>query len=101
MAALAPDSPDEALHDLRKGVKRIRYLAELDPRRHRELLRRLKGRQTLLGDFQDLCTRQASIEAFARDLPEEAEACRAWRDTLENEKRTLREKIMALPALTN
>ena len=101
LAALASESPDEAFHDLRKGVKRIRYLAELDPRRHRDLLRRLKGRQTLLGDFQDLCTRQAWIAAFADDLPEEAEACRAWRESLEQAKRALREQVMELPSLSH
>jgi CHAD domain-containing protein/phosphohistidine phosphatase SixA len=99
LAALSQDSDDTAFHELRKTVKRIRYLAELDPRRHRDLLRRLKKRQTLLGELQDLCTRQAWVEAFARDVPEEAEACRAWVTAIEGDKATLRGEITALAPL--
>ena len=102
LAALSPEAPDEAFHDLRKTVKRIRYLAELAPKRHRRFLKGLKRRQTLLGDFQDLCTREAWLEAFlaSESAPETAAAVIAWRETLEMEKLALREKVMALPPLT-
>ncbi|MDR5892435.1 CHAD domain-containing protein [Halomonas mongoliensis] len=102
LAALTPDAPDEAFHDLRKAVKRIRYLAELDPKRHRRFLKGLKQRQTLLGDFQDLCTRQAWIAAFAASSPKaprRRQECDAWCDALEAQKRALREQIMALEPL--
>lgn len=102
-AALTSRSGDAAFHDLRKAVKRLRYLAELDPRRHRELLSGLKRRQRLLGDFQDLCTRQAWIEAFvasARHAPRRKRECDAWQAALEQTKKALRTKIMALPPLS-
>ncbi|MFB9147035.1 CHAD domain-containing protein [Halomonas alkalicola] len=105
LAALTPDAPDEAFHDLRKAVKRIRYLAELDPKRHRRFLKGLKQRQTLLGEFQDLCTRQAWIVAFFASAPSlasdgalEGERS-AWREGLAKEKLALRTQIMALAPL--
>ncbi|MFW6346742.1 MAG: CHAD domain-containing protein [Halomonas sp.] len=101
LAELMADSPDEAFHDLRKAVKRIRYLAELEPKRQRAFLKGLKQRQTLLGDFQDLCTRLAWLAAFAADADAAGrEACDAWRRELEEQKRRLREQIMALPPLS-
>ncbi len=102
LAALSREAPDEAFHDLRKAVKRIRYLAELEPKRHRRFLKWLKQRQTLLGDFQDLCTREAWLEAFfaAESGPEPAAEARAWCAALEEEKLALREQITALPPLT-
>lgn len=102
LAVLTPDAPDEAFHDLRKAVKRIRYLAELAPKRHRRLLKELKERQSLLGEFQDLCTRQAWIAAFAAGLdgsPRRWQECDAWCRELEAQKRALREQIMALVPL--
>lgn len=103
LAALTMESDDKALHDLRKGVKRIRYLAELDPKRHRDFLAGLKHRQRLLGDFQDLCARQAWIEAFAassRNAPRRKQECDAWRAALEEQKQALREEVMALAPLS-
>lgn len=102
LAALSADSDDAAFHELRKTVKRIRYLAELDPDRHRDFLAGLKRRQTLLGDLQDLCTRQAWIHAFidaAGEAPERQQACADWLATLEAEKQTLRQEIIALEPL--
>ena len=104
LAALGVASPDEAFHDLRKGVKRIRYLAELDPKRHRRLLKGLKRRQGVLGDFQDLCSRQAWIEAFAaasRNAPRRRQECAAWCAALEEQKRDLREQVVALAPLAS
>ncbi|WP_445004057.1 CHAD domain-containing protein [Halomonas mongoliensis] len=102
LAGLTPDAPDEAFHDLRKAVKRIRYLAELEPKRQRRFLKGLKARQTLLGEFQDLCTRQAWIAAFAAGSPKaprRRKECDAWCAALEAQKRALRERIMALAPL--
>lgn len=104
LAAIDSESDDEAFHDLRKSVKRIRYLAELEPKRHRDFLARLKRRQTLLGDFQDLCTRQVWINAFAsdaRNAPRRKEECDAWRAALQKEKLALREEIVALEPLAS
>ena len=63
--ALDAACPDEALHELRKTVKRIRYQAELDPDRHQDLLQRLKTCQELLGDFQDLSTQRRMLSEFS------------------------------------
>ncbi|MGJ7458925.1 CHAD domain-containing protein [Halomonas sp. RA08-2] len=102
LAELSSEAADEAFHDLRKSVKRIRYLAELEPKRHRAFLTGLKHRQTLLGDFQDRCTRQVWIGTFAagsRNAPKRQEECEAWRSALEKEKLALRGEVMALAPL--
>lgn len=104
LAALTPESEDEVLHDLRKAVKRIRYLAELDPGRHRDFLSGLKYRQRLLGDFQDLCARQTWIEAFAassRNAPRRQQECDDWRSALERQKQVMREEVMTLSPLSS
>ncbi|MBB3190276.1 CHAD domain-containing protein [Halomonas cerina] len=106
LRALTSMAPDETLHTLRKTVKRIRYLAELDPVRNKAFLAGLKQRQTLLGDFQDLCTRQAWIKAFANAGTASAGEetiqleCRAWIETIERHKKELRQRIVALEPLT-
>ncbi|TDR56532.1 phosphohistidine phosphatase [Halomonas ventosae] len=105
LAALADDSPDTSLHELRKTVKRIRYLAELDPRRHRDLLAGLKRRQTLLGEFQDLCTQQAWVRACIASMPDTPppegvkKECLDWLDCLEVRKAELHRAVMALDPL--
>ncbi|TFH87883.1 CHAD domain-containing protein [Billgrantia azerbaijanica] len=104
LAALHAEAPDEAFHELRKTVKRIRYLAELEPVRNRDFLAGLKQRQTVLGDFQDLCTRQAWLTAFAdtrsppaaETIPMEAHH---WSETLEQRKAELRRAIVAFDPL--
>lgn len=96
LAAISHGAGDDAVHDLRKQVKRIRYLAELDPKRHRELLARLKRHQTLLGDFQDRCARQVWIETFMRDACSAADQrtqCDRWLTELEHEKQALRQRL--------
>lgn len=102
LALLSIDGTDEAFHKLRKSVKRIRYLAELEPQRHKRLLEGLKHRQRLLGDLQDLCTRQAWIDAFSAsspNAPRRKQECDAWRGELEDQKRALREQVIALSPL--
>lgn len=54
MAALTAQSPDAEVHRLRKLLKRIRYLAELDKAAFRGMRKELKVRQQLFGTFQDL-----------------------------------------------
>ncbi|WP_299312360.1 hypothetical protein, partial [uncultured Halomonas sp.] len=61
-------------------------------------------RQGLLGDFQDLCSHQAWIEAFAaasRHAPRRRQECDAWCTTLEGQKRDLREQVTALEPLAS
>ncbi|GHC16853.1 CHAD domain-containing protein [Aidingimonas halophila] len=102
LGALTLESDDAAFHELRKTVKRIRYLAELDPVRNKAFLAGLKRRQTLLGDLQDMCTRQAWVQAFidaAGEASERRQACADWLAALEAEKQALREEIIALEPL--
>ena len=102
LAALTPDAKDEALHSLRKGVKRIRYLADLDPESHQHLLSRLKHRQRLLGDFQDMCAQQAWLKAFDAASTNETKqkSASASGAALKKQKQQLRKEVMALPPLT-
>ncbi|MDZ7852079.1 MAG: CHAD domain-containing protein [Halomonas sp.] len=104
LASLSADSFDKAFHELRKIVKRIRYLAELEPRRQKPFLKGLKHRQRLLGNLQDLCTRQAWIEAFAtssHNAPRRQQECDDWRSALEGQKQVMREEVMTLSPLTD
>ena len=79
-AAITPDSPPEALHDLRKRCKELRYLLEFfaslhDPAMHQQAVRDLKGLQDCLGEYQDGQVQQHEIRMFAaqmmteRDVP--------------------------------
>jgi len=92
-------SPDEALHELRKTVKRIRYQAELAPDRDHDLLQRLKTRQELLGDFQDLTTQRRLLGEFsasetARHLSaKENQDFEDWCSRLSERHQRLRQEI--------
>lgn len=104
LARLTVESDDAAFHELRKTVKRVRYLAELDPIRNKAFLTVLKRRQTLLGDWQDLCTRQTWIRAFidrAGEATELRQACADWLAALEYEKQRLRQEVIALEPLAS
>ena len=104
LAALSVDSPDADLHELRKGVKRIRYLADLHPEPPEPFLSELKRRQSLLGDYQDLCARQAWLDAFssgADSTPEQRKECSQWHAALETQKQKLRKKVLALGPLVS
>lgn len=61
--AITPESPADALHELRKTCKKLRYLLEFfeslyPPGEVRDLIKSLKAFQQLLGDHQD-CEVQA------------------------------------------
>lgn len=69
-AAITDASPPEALHDLRKRCKELRYLLEFfaslhDPRAHQRVLKDLKGLQDCLGGYQDGQVQQEELRAFA------------------------------------
>lgn len=104
LAALSLDSPDTALHKLRKHVKRIRYLADLNPNTPMTFLSTLKHRQSLLGEYQDLCTRQTWLEAFIESLDSDAEQkreCSSWYASLEVSKQTLHKEVLGLAPLAS
>lgn len=74
---LSSTSADAEVHKVRKMVKRIRYLAELDKPTFGATLKQLKKRQEILGHFQDLCVHIHFIDEFANSylaaaVPEKA-----------------------------
>jgi CHAD domain-containing protein len=72
-AAITPDSPAEALHDLRKRAKELRYALEFfaplhDPVTYRKVLGDLKGLQDCLGEFQDSQVQREEIRVLAEAM---------------------------------
>lgn len=71
--AIDDASPAEALHDLRKSCKKLRYLMEFFASLYPEaqlkpLVKRLKTFQEVLGIFQDYEVQSHALTAFARDM---------------------------------
>jgi CHAD domain-containing protein len=71
--AIGATSPPEALHDLRKDAKRLRYLLEcfgstLDPDDVVTVVRSLKGLQDVLGTYQDTEVQAVALGAMASEL---------------------------------
>ncbi len=72
-SAIHEDTPAEALHDLRKTCKKLRYLLEfftsLYPAKQiSELVKTLKGLQENLGDFQDLDVQAEKLHDFSTQM---------------------------------
>jgi CHAD domain-containing protein len=72
-SAITDDSPAEALHDLRKRCKELRYLLEFfatlyDPAVIAWLVKAMKSLQDNLGEFQDSQVQRESITAYAEQL---------------------------------
>lgn len=72
-AAIDDRSPDEALHDLRKRCKELRYALELfgslyDRPRVSAAVRELKVLQDNLGEFQDTAVQRDVLRAYADQL---------------------------------
>jgi CHAD domain-containing protein len=70
---ITPASPAEALHDLRKRAKELRYLLEtftplLAPGEARGAVKELKALQDVLGTFQDSEAQRDAIYALATDM---------------------------------
>lgn len=77
-AVIDDSSPAEALHDLRKTGKKLRYLLEffasLYPRGQiKGLIKALKVLQENLGDFQDLDVQAEKLAQFSQDMMQEGE----------------------------
>ena len=76
------DSPAEALHDLRKLAKKLRYLLEFfqslyDQTQIKTLVKNLKILQNNLGDFQDFEVQAAQIQIFAEQMQNQYHASTA------------------------
>lgn len=105
LAALTADSPDDDLHRLRKALKRIRYLTELDATASAVLLKELKKRQKAYGNFQDLCvqidllTRFLAADATRPITPDHRAAIVALIARLEDQKQEVRAGLLGLRAL--
>jgi CHAD domain-containing protein len=68
--AITAGSPPEALHDLRKRCKELRYVLEFfaplhDPAAYRKVIGDLKQLQDCLGEFQDSQVQREEIHALA------------------------------------
>jgi len=71
--AITEQSPAEALHDLRKTCKKLRYLMEFFQNLYaqediKRSIKALKGFQTVLGDFQDYEIQELSIKQFSEEM---------------------------------
>lgn len=66
-------SPAEALHDLRKSCKKLRYLMEffqsLYPEQQiKHMIKNLKELQDVLGDFQDYAVQEHCLKLFSEEM---------------------------------
>ncbi len=71
--AITGASPAEALHDLRKSCKKLRYLMEffqsLYPEQQiKQLIKNLKELQEVLGDFQDYAVQEQTLKLFSEEM---------------------------------
>jgi CHAD domain-containing protein len=71
--AITGASPAEALHDLRKSCKKLRYLMEffqsLYSEQHiKHLIKNLKELQEVLGDFQDYAVQERTLKQFSEEM---------------------------------
>ncbi len=71
--AITDKSPCEALHDLRKSCKKLRYLMEFfqslyEKNKIKTLINVLKGLQEVLGDFQDCAVQEWSLKQFSEEM---------------------------------
>jgi CHAD domain-containing protein len=78
-AAIDASSPPQALHDLRKRCKELRYLLEVfaslhDPADQWRAVNELKALQDCLGEFQDTEVQEAELRAFATTMMADASA---------------------------
>jgi CHAD domain-containing protein len=73
--AITLESPAEALHELRKTCKKLRYLLEFfqslySPEAIATLIKALKGLQDNLGEIQDYEVQSEAISSFAQQMTE-------------------------------
>jgi len=76
--AITPETAPEALHDLRKTCKKLRYLLEFfaslyPAERIGSLIKALKGLQENLGDFQDLDVQADKLHEYSTKMMQAGE----------------------------
>ncbi|MBD3639592.1 MAG: CHAD domain-containing protein [Marinobacter sp.] len=99
-AELLHTSPNEDIHRLRKLLKRIRYLMELDAKGWKRTLKALKYRQELYGRFQDFHVQVELVKAFRTRAPETLPgAVDGLKERLEQQQADARRQILALGGL--
>lgn len=102
---LTEQSPDDHFHDLRKRLKRLRYLAELDKPAFSKTLRLLKDRQKRFGDFQDLHVQIVMLLRFRDSIATEPDmlapvaGLNTLISSLAAEKNRARNEILTLGAI--
>ena len=74
--AITDSTPAEALHELRKTCKKLRYLMEFFQSLYPEnkigdLIKVLKNFQNILGDFQDYEVQEQTLKKFAEEMARE------------------------------
>jgi len=72
-SAIEATSPPQALHDLRKSCKELRYMLEVfaslhDPAEQWRAVNELKALQDCLGEFQDTEVQRTELRAFAGQM---------------------------------
>ena len=71
--AITEESPAEALHELRKSCKKLRYLMEFfqslyPENKIKHFIKNLKGLQEVLGNFQDLSVQECTLKLFSEEM---------------------------------
>ena len=96
---LHAQSPDDDFHDLRKALKRLRYLAELNAGHYRALLEALKVQQSLYGSFQDRHQQLSLLAVLAqgRRRQQLPPAVGELAERIAVEKQAAREAILSNP----
>jgi len=106
-ARIETSTPAEALHDLRKRMKKLRYVIEfvrdLYPKDDvKPMLRVLKDLQEVLGDVQDLEVQTEALKRFGRDMAEDGSgtpdtlmAIGGWAEDLERQRLAARDRFHA------
>jgi CHAD domain-containing protein len=72
-SAITEHSPSEALHELRKSCKKLRYLMEFFQSLYHEnqinhFIKNLKGLQEVLGNFQDLAVQENTLKLYSEEM---------------------------------
>jgi len=95
--AITDETEAEALHELRKSCKELRYLMEFfeslyPARKIRELIKALKELQDNLGDFNDYHVHIEILEGFKKDTSDQdaIKACKKLINALKKKQHTTR-----------